>query len=229
MPQTLAFDAETSGLEDGCDIYVISVCDTATLQCRSFTPPDPAAGGVGHIEEAIEYLAAADRVVSFNGSGFDLRVMAAALDPASPAHKKAARLALASFDILFDFTAQHGYYTSLASLCTASLEKDKTGSGADAVEWWAAGEHDKVVQYCEDDARLTAELWNAGLDWQRLSRKTKRGRVAHWELTGGAFRHVVQSINAWKKNPPDVSWMDDASSAPDLRENVRWAANILRG
>lgn len=228
MAPTLAFDAETSGLEDGCSVFVISVCNVDTLDCVSFFAPDSEARTTGHIEEAIAYLGTAERVVSFNGSGFDLRVMAASLSPDSPARARAARIALESYDILFDFTAAHGYYTSLASLCQGSLEKDKSGSGAEAVDWWKAGEHGKVIEYCEDDARLTAELWTAGVGWERLSRKTKRGKIAHWELSGGAFRRVVDSIRAWKQDPPDVSWMDDPSSSPDLRENVRWAVDILR-
>jgi len=228
MPGTLAFDAETSGLEDGCEVYVISVCDVDSLQCRSFMPADPAVGGTDHIEEALAYLDSAESTVSFNGSGFDLRVMCAALDPGSHGREIAARLALSSHDILFDFTADHGYYTSLASLCKGSLSKDKSGSGAEASEWWQAGEHDRVVSYCEDDARLTAELWNEGKDWNRLSRATKRGKIAHWELHEQGFRTVLKSVKAWTAKKPDTSWMTDESTAPDLRENIRWAVEAIR-
>jgi hypothetical protein len=47
----------------------------------------------------------------------------------------------------------------LDALAFATLGERKTGSGASAPIWWQLGEKEKVIEYCENDVRITKDLF----------------------------------------------------------------------
>ena len=41
----------------------------------------------------------------------------------------------------------------------------QVGGGSDVYDWWKAGEYDKIREHCENDCRLTAQLFDRVKDW----------------------------------------------------------------
>ena len=101
----------------------------------------------------IDALAAFDRVVTFNGVRFDLEVLAA--------YGNVRPLRAKSLDILKDLERRLGFRPKLQDLARATLGKDKTGSGPDAVLWWRSGDailRQRVVDYCRMDVELLRDI-----------------------------------------------------------------------
>jgi len=96
-------------------------------------------------------------IVTFNGEGFDFKV----LSPYGPVESLYAR----SIDILAHLKRRLGFRVKLESVAQATLGRKKTGTGTESVEWWRSGEpalRQKVVDYCKADVELTRDIYLFG-------------------------------------------------------------------
>ena len=103
----------------------------------------------------IEELKAADRVIGFNLIGFDYQV----LRPYAPGFSFAS---LRTLDLLQDIHRTLGFRLSLDAIAEASLGATKSADGLKAVEWFRAGELDKVAEYCKVDVDITRRVYEFG-------------------------------------------------------------------
>jgi DEAD/DEAH box helicase domain-containing protein len=103
----------------------------------------------------IEELKAADRVIGFNLIGFDYHV----LRPYAPGFNFAS---LRTLDLLQDIHRTLGFRLSLDAIAEASLGATKSADGLKAVEWFRAGELDKVAEYCKVDVDITRRVYEFG-------------------------------------------------------------------
>jgi DEAD/DEAH box helicase domain-containing protein len=104
-------------------------------------------------------LKAADRVIGFNILNFDYEV----LRPYAPTDAYAFR-ALRTTDMLADIFRTLGFRLSLDSLAKACLGATKIADGLQSVEWFRAGEMDKVAEYCKSDVDITRRVYEFGRD-----------------------------------------------------------------
>ncbi|HEX7629876.1 MAG TPA: ribonuclease H-like domain-containing protein [Candidatus Methylomirabilis sp.] len=98
-------------------------------------------------------LSGFERIVTFNGDRFDLEVVSAYGDVAALRPK--------SVDILRDLKRRLGFRVSLQAVAQATLGRQKTGSGVDAVTWWRSGDpilRRRVADYCRMDVEILREL-----------------------------------------------------------------------
>ncbi|GIK10230.1 MAG TPA: ribonuclease H-like domain-containing protein [Anaerolineales bacterium] len=102
-------------------------------------------------------LKAADRVVGFNIVNFDYEV----LKPYAPAENFRS---FRTTDMLTDIFRTLGFHLSLDSLAKATLGAAKTADGLQSVEWFRAGELDKVAEYCKADVDITRRVYEFGRD-----------------------------------------------------------------
>lgn len=237
----VAMDCETSGLAAGSEVYVVSLCDTSTDVRTSYVQASP--DNDAHLVAALDAMCAAGTVVTFNGAGFDFRLMAARLRrPAD--RRRAARLAIMHVDVMLSFGCAHTFTTKLQSMATHTLGASKTLSGGAVSDVWASGDRARVVAYCEEDASLTGRLYEHGLrngwiDWRpRLTRQDGTAKVPvppvrRWGLD---FEHGVTSGPVFPKAfacvaraaAADYSWMDDPESARvRLAGALEWAKKLL--
>jgi DEAD/DEAH box helicase domain-containing protein len=98
----------------------------------------------------ITYLSGFDRVVSFNGDGFDSIVLSSYGDVGLLRKK--------SFDVLTDLKRTLGHRLRLDSLATATLGAGKTADGLQALKWWKEGKVDLIARYCQDDVQTLVDL-----------------------------------------------------------------------
>jgi DEAD/DEAH box helicase domain-containing protein len=103
----------------------------------------------------IAELKSADRVVGFNILGFDFEV----LRPYAPDENLRA---LPCTDLLSSIYRTLRFRLSLDSLARATLGAAKTADGVQSVQWFRAGEHEKVAAYCKDDVEITRKLHEYG-------------------------------------------------------------------
>jgi len=98
----------------------------------------------------ISYLGEFNRVVSFNGDGFDSRVLSYYGDVGLIRKK--------SFDILTDLKRSLGHRLRLDSLAQATLGVGKTADGMMSLQWWKEGRIDEIIRYCKDDVQVLIDL-----------------------------------------------------------------------
>ncbi len=108
----------------------------------------------GDAEKLVAELEKFTNVVTFNGNRFDLEVLRAYV----PIHNLRER----SFDVHEELYKQLGHRVKLDQLAKDTLGMAKSGDGLQAVEWWRAGEKDRVVKYCEQDVAILRDVVEHG-------------------------------------------------------------------
>lgn len=127
-------------------VSVAGVWSLANDQMRVFREPD--------LRELGGLLKNADRLVGFAIRKFDLPVLQPYLDFDLGE--------IPTLDMFEEVSRVLGHRISLASLAKATLHAEKSGHGLDAVEWYRAGDWERLEQYCLQDVRLTGELYRHG-------------------------------------------------------------------
>ena len=154
--------------------------------------------------ELLEYLEEKQEeglmVCAWNGLGFDLKWIGhQASDPGL-----AARIALRSYDPMFQFFNQAGFPVALAKVAKAmGVTQEKSMDGADAPKEWRAGNYQEVMDYCLGDCQMTNLIVRAIQDARQVRWVTTRGTV------GSKPMPVLKTVEQVIHDPePDQSWMD---------------------
>ena len=116
----------------------------------------------------LDELKFATRVIGFNLRGFDYLV----LQPYAPEMRF---FSLPTLDMLLDLQKILGFRISLDSIANASLGAAKTADGIKSVEWFRAGELDKVAEYCKADVDITRRVYEFGRDNGHIFYRSKLG------------------------------------------------------
>ncbi len=106
--------------------------------------------------ELIAQLLEADLVVGFNVIRFDYTV----LRPYGL--KRNSELVRKTIDLLDHLYQYLGFRLSLDNLGEATLNESKSADGIIAVQWFREGKIEQVLDYCEQDVRVTYRLWEYG-------------------------------------------------------------------
>ncbi|MDD2922457.1 MAG: ribonuclease H-like domain-containing protein [Anaerolineales bacterium] len=116
----------------------------------------------------IQELKSATKVIGFNLRGFDYVV----LQPYAPDVRMAS---IPTLDMLLDIQQILGFRLSLDNIAGASLGATKSADGLKAVEWFRAGEMDKIAEYCKMDVEITRRVFEFGRDNGYVFYKSKLG------------------------------------------------------
>jgi len=93
-------------------------------------------------------------IVTFNGNRFDLEVLRA--------YAPIEKLRLRSFDVHEELHKQLGHRVKLDQLAKDTLGSAKSGDGIQAVQWWRAGDKERVAAYCEQDVAILRDIVEHG-------------------------------------------------------------------
>ena len=124
------------------------------------------------ISELVSLLLEASLIIGYNIRGFDYDVLRAYTDENLQN--------LPTLDLMFDLEERLGFRPKLDSVVLATLGEGKIADGMQALEWWRLGEIDKIKEYCQEDVRVTRDLYDFG----------KRHRWVHVSRFGGKPRKV---------------------------------------
>jgi len=127
------------------------------------------------VTELVTELQSADLVVGFNVLRFDYVV----LQPYSEVDLQR----LPTVDMLEDIYRQLGFRVGLDSLAAATLGSSKLADGLQSVSWYKQGRIDDVLAYCQEDVKITRDLFEFGrthkyLQFRDRSRSLKRVPVS---------------------------------------------------
>ena len=104
---------------------------------------------------------------------------------------------LTQLDLMEEMVKVLGHRVSLDSCAQATLGRNKTGSGLDALKYYRNGEMEKLKSYCLEDVNITRKLFEYGAQHGEIFYTPKFG-------TGKARAPVSWKIeNPHETNEPD--------------------------
>ena len=171
----IVFDIETKNfLSDvsKIDLSLVAIYDSETDSYSSYLEEE--------LPKLWPILERADMLIGFNSDHFDIPI----LDKYYPGDLTKIK----SLDILREIKSAYGRRMKLDQLAEGTLGKNKSGGGADALNWWKAGEVEKVRAYCIDDVRLTKEIYDYALANNKLIFKE-----------AGALNEIKLDTSEWEK------------------------------
>ena len=98
----------------------------------------------------ISYLCSHDRVISYNGDGFDSKVLSFYGD-VSEIHRR-------SLDLATALKRNLGHRIRLDSIAQPTLGTGKTADGLTALRWWKEGKLELIAEYCQQDVQVLVDL-----------------------------------------------------------------------
>ncbi len=176
----IVFDIETKnffsdvGKNDPAllDIALVAIYDSETDSYSSYVEEE--------LVKLWSIIERADMLIGFNSDHFDIPL----LNKYYPGDLTKIR----SLDILKEIKDSYGRRMRLDQLTEGTLGKNKLGGGADAINWWRAGDVERVRTYCIEDVKLTKELYEYALIHHKLIFKE-----------GGALNEIKLDVAGWEK------------------------------
>lgn len=154
--RVVTFDIETAnwmsdtGSSDPKDLTIAIVCahDSETGEYTSYLEPE--------LPKFWPILERTDVLVGYNSDHFDIPLLNKYY-PGDLARIK-------SVDLLKEIYAILGRRLKLDALAEGTLGEKKSGHGGQSLEWWRAGQVEKVRSYCLKDVELTRKLFDYALE-----------------------------------------------------------------
>ncbi len=181
----IVFDIETSntfgdvgsGNPAALDISVVCLHDSETDEYHSFLQED--------FSKLWKFIEGADMLIGYNSDHFDIPL----LDKYYPGDLTAIK----SLDLLKEIHASLGRRVKLDAIAQATLGEKKSGHGLQAIQWWRAGEKQKVIDYCIQDVKVTKKVY----EYAR-----KHGKVKYKDLS--TIKDIQLDTSTWE-NKEDSS------------------------
>ncbi len=147
----VVFDLETQNIfEDvgssdptSLDISVASLYDSATDQYTTVA--------IDELHKLWPIIEAADALVGFNSNHFDV--------PLLNKYYPGDLFSIKSIDLLEDIKNSLGRRIRLDNVASATVGARKSADGLQAVRWWREGKINEIKKYCEQDVRVTKEVF----------------------------------------------------------------------
>lgn len=174
----VVFDLETQNIfsdtgsndPSSLSISVVSAYDSATQTFTTVT--------VDELERLWPIIESADALVGYNSNHFDLPL----LNKYYPGNL----LEIKSIDLLEDIKESFGRRVRLDDVAKATIGAKKSADGLQAVRWWRDGEVEKVKKYCEQDVKVTRDVFEYALHNGHIKIKD-----------GFRIREVPLNTSAW--------------------------------
>lgn len=137
------------------DISLLVVYDYATKAYESFLEKD--------FPKLWKVLENTDQIIGFNSDHFDI--------PLLNKYYRGDLTKIKSIDLMQSIVKSFGRRLPLDAIAAGTLGTKKSGHGLQAITWWKNGEIDKLRKYCEDDVRITKDIYEYALANKSLKYK----------------------------------------------------------
>lgn len=124
-----------------------------------------------------------DLIIGYNSDHFDI--------PLLNKYYPGDLTRIPSLDLLVEIKTSFGRRLRLDAVAQGTLGVGKSGSGLDAIVWWKNGEIDKIARYCQQDVKVTKDIYEYALAHGRLKVK---------DITGVA--EFTLDTSHWNKHKP---------------------------
>ncbi len=149
MSKEVVFDIETIGdIQDlsTMKITVVSIYEFENDQTRSFEEHE--------LSNLWPILERAERIIGYNSEHFDLPILSR--------YYTGDLTKIPHLDMLKVIKDSTGKRFKLNDLVKATLQLEKSADGLQAMQWFKEGKLDLIKEYCEQDVRVTKELYLYG-------------------------------------------------------------------
>lgn len=184
MQNEIVFDIETqtSVLDDFKKLKVscVSVYSYATDTYQSFEEHE--------LSKLWPIFEKADLIIGYNTKHFDIPVLNNYYlgDLSKFPH----------LDIMEKIKESLGFRLKLKDLAEATLDNiEKSADGLQAVRWWKEGKIDEIKKYCEQDVRVTKEIYDFGKQNRQLFYKSLTGEVLPFRVNFDSAASVTTKKN----------------------------------
>jgi DEAD/DEAH box helicase domain-containing protein len=182
----VVFDLETQNIfsevgsndATALDISVGSAYDSETDTYTTVT--------VDEIHKLWPIIEKADVLVGYNSNHFDI--------PLLNKYYPGDLTTIKSIDLLEDIRASLGRRLRLDSVAQATVGAKKSADGLQAVRWWREGKIKEVMKYCEQDVKVTKQVF----EYAR-----KNGHVKFKD--GARNREIVLNTAHWEDLDPEAA------------------------
>lgn len=137
-------------------------------------------------------LEKAERIIGFNSEHFDLPIL--------NKYYAGDLLKFPHLDILKVVKEVTGSRFKLNDLAKATLQMEKSANGLQAQKWFAEGRIDEVKKYCEQDVRVTKELYEYGRKNRMLYFEKLTGELQAFAVSFEPSRQFSNAMNQGQKN-----------------------------
>ena len=175
----IVFDLETQNIfqevgssdPTALDISVATVYDSETDVYTTVT--------INEIDELWPIIEKADALVGYNSNHFDI--------PLLNKYYPGDLTQIKSIDLLEDIKLSLGRRLRLDSVAQATIGAKKSADGLQAVRWWREGKIKKIKKYCEQDVKVTKEIFDYAREHGHVKFKDGHRKreipldTAHWE------------------------------------------------
>src|SRR3989344_20725 len=115
-------------------------------------------------------LEKSDRIIGYNSEHFDIPVLGN--------YYLGDLFKLPHLDIMKQVKESLGFRLKLKDLAEATLDNiEKSADGLQAIRWWKEGKIDEIKKYCEQDVRVTKEIYDFGRKNKQLFYKSLSGET----------------------------------------------------
>jgi len=175
----IVFDIETKNIFQDVgkndpvllDLSLVGVYDSETDKYTSYLEEE--------LPELWPLIEKADVLIGYNSDHFDIPLLNKYY-PGDLTHIK-------SIDLMREIKKSLGRRISLDAIAEATLGKNKSGHGLQAIVWWKNGEIEKIRKYCLDDVKITKELYEYTL---------KNGVLKYKDY--GTLRDIPINTSSWE-------------------------------
>lgn len=95
-------------------------------------------------------------------------------------------------DLIVKIKDSLGMRLKLKDVAEATLDNiTKSAEGLQAIQWWKEGKIDEIKKYCEQDVRVTKELYDFGRQHKQLFYKTLTGEVNPFRVDFDPVKEAV--------------------------------------
>jgi len=164
MNREVVFDIETTGDIKNFDtlkVTIVSVYDYETQMCRSFLESE--------LSQLWPIFEKADRLIGYNSDFFDIPIL--------NKYYTGDLTKFPSLDLLKVIKESTGTRFKLDEIAKATLQIQKSGDGLQAMKWFEEGNIEKLREYCEQDVRVTKEIYEYGRKNKMLYYTTLAGQL----------------------------------------------------
>ncbi len=160
------------GSSDPADLQIAIVCthDSETGLYQSFLESE--------LPDLWRILERTDMLVGYNSDHFDI--------PLLNKYYPGDLTRIKSLDLMKKVSDVLGRRLKLDSLAEATLGEKKIASGSQSLQWWRAGEVEKVRAYCLKDVEITRKLFDYALE---------KGAIRYRDM--GQSREVKLDTRSW--------------------------------
>ncbi|KKQ28074.1 MAG: hypothetical protein US42_C0002G0029 [Candidatus Magasanikbacteria bacterium GW2011_GWC2_37_14] len=149
MSKEIVLDIETIGdIRDfnSLKVTVVSIYEYETDKYTSFVESE-----LGNLWPILEK---SERIIGYNSEHFDLPIL--------NKYYAGDLLKFPQLDILKVIKETSGSRFKLNDIAKATLQIEKSADGLQAMKWWEEGKVDEIKKYCEQDVKVTKEIYEYG-------------------------------------------------------------------